>query len=157
MLYKYPYYITIAHGTFFQNCSEYAVNACHGRRYYTTHLIMMVIEPEFKIIYMSDNIPYPKKTFDLPIVRYRYIHDSFFFPVGLILENHNSLVLGGHVNDHSSVLYRIRGFQSALDTAIQYNQANPHKPGPQTGLLNDQARTMAEKFSGLRFADGKAE
>lgn len=117
----------------------------------------MAIEPDFKILYISDNIPYPKETLEIPIVRYRFIPDPFFFPVGLILENYNSLVLGGHVNDHSSVLYRIRGFQSAIDNAISFHKSNPTKPGPKLGLLNNQIRNMAEKFSGYRFADGKGD
>ena len=103
VLYKYPYYVSVAHGTYFRDCPQ-KESRCHGRRYYTTHIILMTIEPHFKILYISGNIPFPKATFNIPIVRYRYIASSFFFPVGLILENSDSLVLGGHINDHSSVL-----------------------------------------------------
>ena len=115
---------------------------------------MMTIEPTFKIIYMSDCIPYPEKTLDIPIVRYRFIPKPFFFPVGLILEKPDSLIVGGHIKDHSSVLFRIRGFQQSLDSAIKYHIANPHKPGPDVGVLHDQARAMAERYSGLKLAGG---
>ena len=86
MLYKYPYYISVAHGTYFRDCPE-KESRCNGRRYYTTYLILMTIEPQFKILYVSGNIPFPEVTFNVPLVRYRFIESSFFFPVGLILEN----------------------------------------------------------------------
>lgn len=161
VLYKYPYYISVAHGTFYQTCPQANFTAnnnktrkktCHTR-HYTTFLVMMTIEPTFKIIYMSDCIPFPKKAFDIPMVRYKFIPDPFFFPVGLILESSDSLVVGGHINDHSSVLFRIRGYKQSLDSAIKYHISNPNKPGPEVGALHDQARVMAERMSGLKLAN----
>lgn len=149
MLYKYPYYVSVAHGTFFRDCPQ-PLTRCHGKRYYTTHLIVMTIEPDFKIIYMSGNIPFPSASFDVPLVRYRFIDSSFFFPVGLILENSDSLVLGGHVNDHSSVLYRISGISSILAEVASFNQGRLDKPGPKPGVLQDYSKLAAAKSSGFK-------
>ena len=115
----------------------------------------MTIEPHFKILYISGNIPFPKATFNIPIVRYRYIASSFFFPVGLILENSDSLVLGGHINDHSSVLYRINNISNTFDHVIAHDKLYRDRPGPVPGMLQDYARSMAEKFSGMKFQTGK--
>lgn len=153
VLYKYPYYVSVAHGTYFRDCPD-TTSRCNGRRYYTTHIIFMTIEPDFKIIYVSGNIPFPENSFDVPIVRYRFIESSFFFPVGLILESKDSLVLGGHINDHSSVLYRISNISSTLSQVMEYDKRNPNSPGPVPGILQDYARSMAEISSRMKFKSG---
>lgn len=153
VLYRYPYYISIAHGTYFRRCPE-KTSRCNGRRYYSTHLILMTIEPDFKILYVSGNIPFPEVSFQVPLVRYRFIENSFFFPVGLILENVDSLVVGGHINDHSSVLYRISNISSAISSAIEASQADINKPGPVPGILQNYTRMMAVKSSGFSLQSG---
>ncbi|XP_067936625.1 uncharacterized protein [Watersipora subatra] len=154
VLYKYPYYISVAHGTYFRDCRD-ADSRCNGRRYYTTHIILMTIEPDFKIVYVSGNIAFPEESFQIPLVRYRFIESSFFFPVGLILENADSLVLGGHINDHSSVLYRISNISSVMKQVIELDQLASDNQGPALGVFQDYTRLMAEKFSGMKFQSGQ--
>ena len=42
--YQYPYYIGVAHSTIFKN----------SKRYYRAHLVLLYVEPDFGIVYISD-------------------------------------------------------------------------------------------------------
>lgn len=153
VLYRYPYYISVAHGTYFRDCRQEHAR-CHGKRYYTTHLILITIEPVFRIVYVSGNIPYPEASLQLPLVRYRFIESTFFFPVGLILENPDSLIIGGHINDHSSCLYRLGNIATLLDSSINVYEKHPNKAALVPGVLQDYTRSMAQKYSGMQFQSG---
>ena len=113
----------------------------------------MTIEPVFKVVYVSGDISYPKDSLRVPIVRYRYIQDSFFFPVGLILESADSLIVGGHVNDHSSVLFRLQGISAMMNEVIQYSQEHKLKEGPKLLMLQNYTRQSVERTSGYKFYD----
>lgn len=150
VLYKYPYYLSVAHGTFFRDCPV-KNSRCDRKRFYSTHIIVMTLEPKFKILYISRNIPFPEASLNIPIVRHMYIEDPFFFPVGLILESSDSIILGGHINDHSSTLFRITGLSSVLDDVITYHENQPYTHGPRLGSLHQYARSAIQNETGYQF------
>lgn len=111
----------------------------------------MTIEPDFRVLYISRNLPYPERSWRVPIVRYRYIEDSFFFPVGLIKEDEDSVIIGGHINDHSSVLYRFTGLEAIMKQVTNYHTDNFSKLGPLPGFLHQLARSQLSKDTGIAF------
>ena len=78
------------------------------------------MEPDFGIVYISDPIQINSNVF--PIFKgpkfWSAVEDNFTFPVGLVLENKDSLLLGAHVNDQGSGLFRIQGFEQLLQEVI---------------------------------------
>jgi len=67
------------------------------------------------------------------MIRPRYIDDGFIFPVGLIVENDDWLALGVHVNDHSSVVLRLKGLKTAMDRIIALDVRRATERGPPVG------------------------
>ena len=83
--------------------------------------------------------------------------------MGLLLENKNSLLLGGHINDHSSVMIRMRGIEAimrdviALDNTPDFQSQNksvaPMNWRPEaveSTTVNYFVRQAAIKYSGGR-------
>ena len=116
--YQYPYYIAIAHTTNFRKRS----------RFYRAHMLLLCVEPDFRVVYIGDAIQIHSKVY--PIFSgpkfWSAVEDNFTFPVGLVLESKDSLLLGAHVNDQGSGLFRIRGFQQLLQEVIHTDkEENP--------------------------------
>ena len=104
-LYQYPYYISIAHTTMYKKSN--------GHRFYTAHMVVICVKP-WRIVYVSNDIKIHDQIYQTtPMVRPRWIDDGFIFPVGLILEGKDVMNIGVHVNDHSSVIIRMRGLQGS--------------------------------------------
>ncbi|OAF71298.1 hypothetical protein A3Q56_00940 [Intoshia linei] len=128
----YPqYYISIAHSTYFLQ---------NGTRYYTTNFIIMyVCDNEnlvndsnlhlsdsdcSRIIYISDDLKIDTKVMEkYPILRSKYIHYNFIFPVSLISE-YPHFIMGVHVNDYASVLIKLKHFGKLVDEIIQFDISN---------------------------------
>jgi len=105
-----------------------------GHRYYTAHVIVLSARPVYRIVYVSDSLRVHAKLYrSAPMIRPRYIDDGFIFPVGLIVENDDWLALGVHVNDHSSVILRLKGLKSVMDRVIRTDRLRGTKRGPPVG------------------------
>ena len=125
-LYRFPYYIGFAHVTLFN---------MDDNRYYTANLIVFCADP-YRIVFVSDQIQVHPDVYEAnPMVRTMYIKDNFIFPVGIILEDPDSVVLGAHVNDHSSVLFRIKGIQTLMDKIIAEDTKYSSKKGPHVNFI----------------------
>jgi len=146
VLYKYPYYVSVAHGTHFRTCD----GSCNYKRYYTVHVVVIKVKPDFKVVYLSGNVPLPNKSLEVPIVRHKYIEHSFLFPVGLLVEDEDSLIIGGHINDHSSVLYRLSGLREIMNKAIAHDKLDTGD-GPRPGVLQHYTRLTTERYTGFKF------
>ena len=114
--YQYPYYIGIEHSTIFEN----------KKRYYRAHIVLLCVEPDFRIVYISDALklhPHIYSKFSGPKF-WAVVEGNFIFPVGLLVENKDSIVLGAHVNDQGSALFRLQGLKNMLNKVITIDQAN---------------------------------
>ena len=123
-LYEWPYYIGVAHSTLYKRYNRH--------RYYSANLVVLSVEEPFRIVYVSEPLQLNHDIFyETPMVRSRYIEDGFLFPVSLILENKDTMTIGGHINDFSSVLIRFTGMQRLM-ASIMNNDRNdsPHKGPP---------------------------
>ncbi|KAF6028719.1 hypothetical protein EB796_012970 [Bugula neritina] len=145
VLYKYPYYYSISHSTLFKNPSS--------DRIYTINLIVYRAAPTPRVVYLSGPIQIHEKPMnDVPIVRYNYIRDPFFFPVSLVEEDSNSIIIGGHINDYSSVLLRVRGVQKLLEEVVNDDRKMPaHTTGPPLGTLHSSTKKFASKQTNSTF------
>ena len=143
-LYKFPYYIGFAHVTLFK---------MDNTRYYTANLIVFCSEP-YRLVFVSDPIQiHPDIFAATPMVRPMYIKDNFIFPVGIILEDPDSVVLGAHVNDHSSMLFRIEGMQKLMDKIIAKDTKYSSRKGPHVNFIQKYLFQRAGNLTHKRFLE----
>ena len=142
-LYQWPYYVSIAHATFYKDRTHHV--------YYTMHLVVLSVEP-YRIVYMSNPLQLNSTVFqNIPLLKDHSIKDNYFYPTTLVIENADSFVVGGHINDHSSVLVRFKGLR-ALMTQMMTSDAQRYKVhGPPTGFLQRHIHDMTENVTGLGF------
>lgn len=147
--YKGFYYISVAHGTFFKDPS--------WKRFYTAHIVVLYANPydpgqKFRVAYLGDNIQVHKTIMtSVPIVRAKYIQDPFIFPVGLILEGDDTLYLGVHISDYSSVILRVRGLKKLMDLVISEDQKSHSVEGIRSFKLQDLVLEMTMGQYGIKF------
>lgn len=148
VVYKYPYYISVAHGTFFKRST--------WKRYYTTNLVVMSVRPTYRIVYSSATVQVHSDLLDsIPIVRFIYIHDPFLFPVSVLLEDGDTLSIGLHVNDHSSVAIRLRGLKKVMAEVMRLDEGRStaaNRRGPPPGALHNVTKQLAEMQSKYKLA-----
>lgn len=145
ILYKYPYYYSIGHSTLFKDPSY--------DRIYTINIIIYKSAPVPRVVYLSGPIQiHDTPMNEVPIVRYNYIRDPFFFPVSIIKEDADSVVIGGHINDYSSVLIRVRGVRQLLADVVSDDERQPASmKGPPLGTLHNSTKAFASKLTKNRF------
>ena len=142
-LYQWPYYISVAHATMYKSSNHH--------RFYMSHLVVLCVQP-YRIVYVSDDIQvHPEIYRKIPIVRWKYIDEGFIFPVGLIIENRDTMTLGVHVSDHSSVLIRIKGLQRLMTLIMQQDQRRSISHGPPIGYLHKHVHDVMEKITKKKF------
>lgn len=147
LLYRDNYYISMAHSTLNRELKN-------GRkRYYTMNLVVMRAEEEFnhQIIYMSEPVELsPEIMNKVPIVRNSFISHPFMFPVTLLMEDDNNIVVGGHISDHSSYLFRLTGLKKLMDQVIE-RSGRLDKHGPPQGFMHNLSRALAYQHTGFDF------
>ena len=115
-LYKYPYYIGIAHGTYLHG---------HFRRY-EVYLVVLCVDP-FRLVYVSDHLKIHPDLFRGKKARWKALFGDFIFPTGLILEDQNSIVIGAHANDVFSMLLRLDGIQPIIEAVIINDEGSSYQ------------------------------
>ena len=144
--YKDNFYITITHTTLFRP---------KFKRYYTFNLLVLKVEPnsKHKVVYFSEPINIHKELMTkTPMVRTTWIDDPFLFPVSLLLEDEDNIIIGGHMNDHSAYLFRVKGIKSLMNK-IFAQSALLQDDGPGNGVLHHLSRAFAVKQSGYTFVE----
>ena len=109
--YRYPYFIAVAHSTNFRGTT----------RIYRAHLVVLCVKPYFRIVYVSDPLkihPHIYSLFSGPKF-WKIVEDGFFFPVGLLIEIKDRILIGAHVNDHGSLLLRLHGLENILNRILE--------------------------------------
>lgn len=142
--YSDNYYIMVAHSTLYKRNKHYT-------RYYSVNLVVLRInsESDHQVIYLSAPIRFhPKLMNSIPIVRHKYIDNPFLFPVSLLLESRDSVVIGGHINDHSSYLLRFTGLRELMSRIMSRKVSST---GPPNTLLHNLTRQFASDISGYEF------
>ena len=138
-----PYYISIAHSTMYKTSNHH--------RFYTAHIVVLCVKP-YRIVYVSDDIKINQEIYDqAPMARPRWIEDGFIFPVGLIIENKDSMLVGVHVNDWNSVLIRMKGLHKFMDRIIKLDQRQNAKSGPPIGSLQKHIHDSQQNLTHMGF------
>jgi len=146
--YRDNFFITVTHVTLFKT---------GYKRYYTVNIAVLRAEKgaNHQIVYLSSPLQFDESIMtETPIIRTRWIEDPFFFPVSLLLEDEDNIVIGGHVNDHSAYLFRVKGIRALMDNVIAQSRSLS-KDGPANGVLHNLARSYAAKQSGYTFEKPK--
>lgn len=145
ILYQYPYYFSIGHTTLFKDPS--------WDRIYTMNVVIYKATPVPRVVYVSGPIQiHDQPMHEVPIVRSEYIKDPFFFPVSVIAEDEDSIVIGGHINDYSSVLIRVRGIGQLLSDVVKSDKQQPENmAGPPKGQLHNTTKTFASLATKTKF------
>lgn len=145
VLYDKDFYISMAHTTLFRHQPEW-------KRYYTANLLVLrASESGHQVVYLSEPIEvHPMLLNSIPIVRKEFIIDPFLFPVTLLVETNDSIVVGGHINDHSSYLFRLTGLRKFMEKVMARSR-QLGTSGPADGFLNNLSREFAGRKSGYRF------
>ena len=119
-------------------------------RYYTAQLVVLCVRPIYRVVYISDPIKVDPSIYRrAPMVRPQYIDDGFIFPVGLILETDDWLTVGVHVNDHSSLLLRLKGIKAVMDRVIQLDKLNKSERGPPIGYIQQYIHDSLVNLTGI--------
>ena len=137
------YYISIAHSTMYKTSNNH--------RYYTAHIVVLCVKP-YRIVYVSDDIKIHKEIYEqTPMARPRWIEDGFIFPVGLIIENKDNMLIGVHVNDRISILVRMKGLQRLMTQIIKLDQRQNAKDGPPIGSVQQHIHDSQANLTQLGF------
>ncbi|ELU10111.1 hypothetical protein CAPTEDRAFT_187274 [Capitella teleta] len=146
-LWQYPYYISVAHATLYKQTNFH--------RFYSAHIVVICVKP-WKVVYVSNDIRiHPLIYQSTPMVRNKYIDDGFIFPVGIILENLDTLDIGVHVNDHSSVIIRMKGMKTLMNKVIEVDQREKSEKGPPIGHLHKHIHDVMETLAKTKFVHPK--
>ena len=138
--YNKGYYVSFAHSKFTYPRGEENRNGA----YYAAHLVVIAIAP-FRLVYVSSSIVLPTYVYTRPPIPQKITH-NFFFPVSLILESRDSVVVGGHVNDQDSVLIRMRGIRALMEHVMKHNEK---KMESHVCAYTDYVRLILTKKTGL--------
>ena len=146
-LYKWPYYVSVAHSTLFKNKKH--------RPVYLSHVVVMCVRPQYRIVYVSNPTTLNASLFDnYPLTPGLSMKDKYFYPTTLILENTDSFVVGGHINDHSSVLLRFTGLRELMTQVMTSDRLRPvARSGPPDGAVQRHVHDVIERDMGVQFVN----
>ena len=114
----------------------------------------MRVQPTYRIVYVSHPVALNSSLLNAyPIVRAHAISDRYFFPTTLILENADTIVVGGHINDHSSVLLRFTGLRELMTQVMTSDAQQSVTKGPAPGVIQRHVHDVVENVTGLIFVN----
>ncbi len=128
--YNNDYKIGLAHSRFVQEGKKWI---------YASHLIVLHLNPP-RIVYLSSPLLLNKTVFH-NITRLSYA-DNFFFPVGIVLESANSIIITGHINDKISIILRLRGLKHLMQLIMKHYEPHKHKSGPPKGFIHEYVHRL---------------
>jgi len=121
-LYKYPYYISIAHNVLVSK------NPRINYSMYNANIVVLCVDP-WSVVYVSRNLEFdPDWLRSKAIIRNHTISEPFFYPTGLIMWDEDTLDVSGHLNDASGHILRMRGFKQLMQEVM--SQAHSPSSAP---------------------------
>ena len=155
-LYQWPYYVSVAHSTLYKDDAAQRPQATLKESqhfvYYTAHLVVLCVQP-YRVVYISNALELHDDIYHkIPIVKVQKIEDDYFFPTALLSESADSFVIGGHINDHSSVLIRLRQVQQLLTQVIKLDRESSltHR-GARPGVIQQHVHDVMEAVTLQKF------
>ena len=126
-LWRYPYYIAAVQ-------SRYSNNL--GNDIYAAHLAIISL-PHFRLVFFSEALQLNESLYKSTPSHHAFNSTwEIFFPVSLLLESQDSVLVGGHINYAISILVRVRGIQKIMEDIIKTDSAaNPLALKPQPTVV----------------------
>ena len=133
------YYISVAHNTLRKGTSY--------KRFYTTHLILLYARAPstYRIVYISGDLEFHPRmmtSIEMQATKKDDMDESFLFPLSLIIESQDSIIIGGHINDVWSIILRVEGLESHLKKVIEVDERLGPRDSPPIGYLQRYLRDM---------------
>lgn len=145
MHYLDNYYVAVAHGMF---------HRYNGYRHYSTHIVVLHVRP-FRIVYISNNVVIDRDIYkDFPSIKGNKVNENFIFPIGIIMEDANTVMFSAHVNDHSSILLRLRGLKDLMDDVMASDTLEKPRRGPPVGYVQQHLFNVVSKETKLNLVHG---
>ncbi|CAH1798616.1 unnamed protein product, partial [Owenia fusiformis] len=142
--YQWPYYIGFAH------TALYRVD--NSRRYFTTNLFVLCVEPQYRLVYISGKIEVSGQLLNrFRIIRPFVTSDPFIFAISLILEDDDTAALGVHINDKTGAILRMKGLKNLLEDVMLVDKREGTKEGPPPGEVQSFAIGSIEAQTGVMF------
>ena len=142
--YKGEYFVGFAHSTLYKKSTGY-------HRYYSTHLVVLNAKSN-RFVYCSAAIEVHREVMmSAPMVRRGHIEDYFIFPVGIILEDEDTITMGVHINDFSSVAIRLRGLKKLMTKVMHLDRAAKTTHGPPPDSLQQYIMDIEHIRTGIEF------
>ena len=129
-LWQYPYYIGAVHSRSFSTRGSITYGEI------AAHLVLISVH-NFRFVFVTDFLHLNNSIFKRSKLKHLAFYESaFFFPVSLVVESKDSILVGGHINDDRSVLVRIRGIKYMMEDAIKRDQSlNPEALKPKRRVV----------------------
>ena len=143
-LYQWPYYISVVHSTLFALKHK-------GSKHYTAHVNVLCVKTN-RIIYTSGPIQAHAMVFKhFEITRPWLTKLDFIFPVGLIIEDKDSILMSVHINDRGSVVLRLRGLKAIMSAVVAREKKVKDKRAPPSGTINNYIHESVSRTTGMQF------
>lgn len=143
--YQGQYYIGIAH------CTLYVTS--NNLRYYTSHVVVLNVDP-YRIVYISNDIELNPKIFTTyPKAKAKSvkIDNDFIYPVGIVVEDLDTVLISGHVNDNGSILVRLKGISAIMKSVISKDMRESILQGPPAGTLQTHIYEEMQADKNIEF------
>ena len=115
VLYEWPYYISLAHSVVI--CMR--PDAYFGKvRRYEANIVVMRADLGFRVVYVSSALQFNPDLFNnASLIHYAgqiLVENDFVYPVSIIQETNDRLVVGSHLNDRVSAILRLEGLRGLM-------------------------------------------
>ena len=128
VLYKYPYYIGVAHSK-----NMYCDRA---RPMYRAHIVVVSVQPTFRLVYTSDNLRFNEKILALK-PKPQLIFDKYLYPISLVLRNDDIADVGMHLNDEAALILRLQGLTKLMSDVIEADSKSHFPHAPAAGIVQN--------------------
>ncbi len=132
-MYNKEYYVGVAHSM---------MKIGHKWRY-ESHIVVIHVNP-FRFVYLSSPLLFSNLIFKHMLILPK-AETHIFYPVGLLVESDDSIVITGHINDKECIILRLRGMQKLMNQLINIDKGYKDKGGPPSGFIHDCAKKLREK------------
>lgn len=118
VLYKYPYYISVAHSVLVTKKPLDSFSA------YNANIVVLCVDP-WRVVYVSRNIKlHPDWLNSSPLIRKHTITSPFFYPSGIIMWSDDVIDISGHLSDADGHIVRMRGLKKLIKGVIDRDRRN---------------------------------
>ncbi|XP_013380179.1 uncharacterized protein LOC106151431 [Lingula anatina] len=133
-LYKWPYYLCMGHAR--------VLKKSNGHSVYTANLVLLSVLPVPRIVFVSSPIHVQPTILDVPIIRGSFIDDPYIYPLSLIIEDLDTLMVGVTINDNRAAVIRVRNVKNILQEAMDTDKRLGARKGPKIRTVQKYIKSI---------------